>query len=84
VSLNEINIVLDFLCHQLCDQIGTHAARRTFICVALATGIPPQVVMKWTGHSDYQAMKPYIDIDIATRTKADAMQKIADNWEDEE
>ena len=27
--------------------------------------------MKWTGHSDYKAMKPYID--IAERTKADAM-----------
>ena len=24
--------------------------------------ILPQVVMKWTGHSDYSAMKPYIDI----------------------
>ena len=40
-----------------CDLIGTHAARRTFICFALSSGIPPQVVMKWTGHSDYQAMK---------------------------
>ena len=27
--------------------------------------------MKWTGHSDYQAMKPYID--IAEKTKANAM-----------
>ena len=42
--------------------LGTHAGRRTFICNALALGIPPQVVMKWTGHSDYKAMKPYIDI----------------------
>jgi len=49
----------------------THAGRRSFICFALATGIPPQVVMKWTGHSDYKSMKPYID--IALRTKADAM-----------
>ena len=40
--------------------------------VAPAGGIPPQVVMKWTGHSDYQAMKPYID--IAEKTKADAMK----------
>ena len=36
--------------------LGTHAGRRTFICNALALGIPPQVVMKWTGHSDYKAM----------------------------
>lgn len=34
--------------------LGTHAGRRTFICNALALGIPPQVVMKWTGHSDYK------------------------------
>lgn len=33
------------------ELIGTHAGRRTFICFALASGIPPQVVMKWTGHS---------------------------------
>ncbi len=34
--------------------------------------VPTQVVMKWTGHSDYKAMKPYID--IAEKTKADAMK----------
>ena len=53
--------------------LGTHAGRRTFICNALALGIPPQVVMKWTGHSDYKAMKPYID--IADDIKASAMSK---------
>ena len=51
--------------------LGTHAGRRTFICNALALGIPPQLVMKWTGHSDYKAMKPYID--IADDIKANAM-----------
>jgi len=54
------------------EMIGTHAGRRTFICFALSSGIPPQVVMKWTGHSDYQTMKPYIA--IAEKTKADAMK----------
>ena len=53
--------------------LGTHAGRRTFICNALALGIPPQIVMKWTGHSDYKAMKPYID--IADDIKANAMSK---------
>ena len=53
--------------------LGTHAGRRTFICDALALGIPPQVVMKWTGYSDYKAMKPYID--IADDIKASAMSK---------
>lgn len=52
--------------------IGTHTARRTFISNALMLGIPPQTVMKWTGHSDYKAMKPYID--IADRAKAESMK----------
>ena len=43
------------------------------ICNALALGIPVQVVMKWTGHSDYKAMKPYID--IADDIKIQAMNK---------
>jgi integrase len=53
--------------------LGTHAGRRTFICNALSLGIPTEVVMKWTGHADYSAMKPYID--IADNIKADAMDK---------
>ena len=53
--------------------IGTHAGRRTFVCNALSLGIPAQVVMKWTGHSDYKSMKPYIG--IADSIKADAMTK---------
>ena len=55
------------------ELIGTHTGRRTFICNALSLGIPAQVVMKWTGHSDYKAMKPYID--IADDIKANAMNK---------
>ena len=53
--------------------LSTHAGRRTFICNALALGISAEVVMKWTGHSDYKAMKPYID--IADEIKASAMNK---------
>ncbi len=50
--------------------MGTHAARRTFVCYMLSKGVPPQVVMKYTGHSDYSAMKPYIDICNADTEKA--------------
>jgi integrase len=53
------------------ELIGTHTARRTFICNALMLGIPAHVVMKWTGHKDYKAMRPYID--IADRAKEQAM-----------
>lgn len=55
------------------ELIGTHAARRSFISNALTMGIPPSVVMQWTGHSDYDAMKPYIA--IASSAKAREMAK---------
>lgn len=53
------------------ELLTTHAGRRTFICNALMFGIAPDIVMKWTGHSDYNAMKPYIA--IADKAKANAM-----------
>lgn len=53
--------------------LSSHAGRRTFICNALAAGISPQVIMKWTGHSDYKAMKPYID--VADEVKVSAMER---------
>lgn len=55
------------------ELLSTHVGRRTFICTALALGIPVEVVMKWTGHSDYKSMKPYID--IADQTKKNNMEK---------
>ena len=55
------------------EYLTTHCGRRTFICNALALGIPVDVVMRWTGHSDYAAMKPYID--IADKVKATEMKK---------
>lgn len=42
--------------------LTTHCARRTFVITALQLGIPAEVIMKWTGHSDYDSMKPYIKI----------------------
>lgn len=53
------------------DLLTTHCGRRTFICNALALGIPPQTVMAITGHSDYTAMKPYIA--VANSSIEDAM-----------
>lgn len=60
--------------HQKWELIGTHTGRRTFIVNALSRGIAPNVVMKWTGHSDYQAMKPYVD--IVDSIKAGEMAKM--------
>ena len=59
--------------HPKHELLASHVGRRTFICNALSLGIPAQVVMKWTGHSDYKAMKPYID--IADDIKAVSMSK---------
>ena len=54
--------------------VGSHTGRKTFIVQALSRGIPPNIVMKWTGHSDYKAMKPYID--IVDSIKASEMSKM--------
>lgn len=58
--------------HPKYELVATHIGRRTFICNALTMGIPPSLVMEWTGHSDYKAMKPYIK--IADTEKAKAMK----------
>lgn len=53
--------------------LTTHAGRRTFISNALMMGIPVETVMKWTGHKNYEAMKPYIA--IADRFKKTMMDR---------
>lgn len=55
------------------ELIGTHTARRSFVCLALSLGIPPNIVMKWTGHKDYSSMRPYIDIMKEEKAKAMAL-----------
>ena len=44
------------------EIMSSHIGRRTFIVNGLYLGIPAEVIMKWTGHKDYQTMKPYIAI----------------------
>ena len=56
--------------HPKYELIGTHCARRTFVCNALMMGIAPSVVMSWTGHSCYRNMQPYIDIADSAKAKA--------------
>jgi hypothetical protein len=60
--------------HSKWELVGTHTGRRTFIVTTLSLGIPPNVVMKWTGHNDYKSMKPYID--IVDSIKAESMAKL--------
>lgn len=56
------------------EYLTTHIGRRSFICLCISKGVPIQVIMKWTGHSDYDAMKPYIE--VSSKTKKIEMQKL--------
>lgn len=47
---------------QLWETLSCHDGRRTFVCCSLRLGIAPTTVMKCTGHSCYDHMKPYIDV----------------------
>lgn len=52
------------------EFLSIHSARKTFVSNAIMMGIDPHIVMKWTGHSDYKMMKPYIDISNEAKAKA--------------
>lgn len=60
-----------------CDNISTHAGRRTFISLAIANGVPPQVVLKMTGKKTIKSLQVYIHIDEEPQEKAmDLLNKI--------
>lgn len=59
--------------NKFCDIISNHDARRVFVSCSLAMGIPPETVMKCTGHKSYNTTKPYIE--TATETAALEMEK---------
>ena len=53
-----------------CDKMSTHAGRRTFISLAIANGVPPQVVLKMTGKRTIKSLQVYIHIDEEPQEKA--------------
>lgn len=55
------------------EVLTTHVARKTFVVNALTLGISPQVIMRWTGHNDIKAMKPYTK--IVDKLKEQEMKK---------
>jgi len=55
------------------EKLTTHVARKTFVVNALTLGIPATVIMRWTGHSDLKAMKPYMK--IVDKLKEEEMSK---------
>ena len=57
--------------------LSTHAGRRTFVVTALLLGVSSEVIMKWTGHSDFEAMRPYVKIvDELKKRSMDLFNKI--------
>ena len=44
------------------ELMSSHVGRRTFVVNCLLKGIPPLVIIKWTGHKDLSALNPYIAI----------------------
>lgn len=62
----------------LWQTLSCHDARRTFVCCSLKLRISPTIVMKCTGHSKYEKMKPYIA--VADDTVAEEMMR----WERED
>ncbi|MBR1793256.1 MAG: site-specific integrase [Bacteroidales bacterium] len=59
------------------ELITTHCARRTFVVNALRLGIPAEVIMKWTGHSDFKSMRPYVKIvDDLKRQEMDKFNRL--------
>lgn len=54
------------------ELISSHVARKTFVSNAVSMGIPPEVIMKWTGHASYESMRPYLE--ISNNVKRDAMK----------
>ena len=48
--------------HKKYEVLSSHAGRRTFVVNGLTLGISDKVIMKWTGHKNHDAMRPYIKI----------------------
>lgn len=53
--------------------VGTHTARRSFICNLLSKGVSIEVIMSMTGHQSYDSIKPYIGISDDTKSHALAL-----------
>lgn len=54
--------------------LASHSARRTFVVQCLTKGIPPLVIIRWTGHKDLKTLSPYIA--IVDEQKKNEMQKL--------
>lgn len=49
------------------ELIGTHTARKTFVCLAHARGVDIKTIMDITGIRDQRTLKRYLDVSIDTK-----------------
>lgn len=47
---------------RLCDIVSAHTGRKTFVSICRAGGIPDQIIMKVTGHSNLAQLNTYTSI----------------------
>jgi integrase len=60
------------------ELIGSHTARRTFITLALAKGVPAPAVMRLSGHKSFKSFQKYIK--LADQQKFDLVNKVFENF----
>jgi len=56
------------------ELIGTHTARKTFVCLAHASGMDEKTIMSITGIRDQKTLSHYLDVSIDT--KKDSLTKM--------
>ena len=47
---------------KICDIIATHTGRRTFVVHCAEEGWTEEMIRSYTGHEDFEAMRPYFAI----------------------
>lgn len=52
------------------ELISSHTGRRTFVTLALESGLPWEVIMKATGHKDMKSFRRYIQVTEERQIKA--------------
>ena len=61
--------------------LGTHTARRTFVTLSLESGMRPDLVMSYTGHTNFQTLKKYTA--ITNKMKEKEMEIIWNKFDEE-
>ena len=55
------------------ELLSSHCGRKTFVVHCIRLGIPIEIIMRWTGHSNYDSLKHYVE--IIDEVKSSSMSK---------